>query len=536
MNEHSLASLVLETRAPGQRPLWVSLVLGARLAEAVASLHEQQNGGKVHGRLEPSVVCCTTAGSIRLENRSTRNSKWTDYAALEVQSGETPDRLSDVYSVGAMIYELTTGVSVSDVKDRYGMAPPPSRLRDGVDAKLDETIMASISDDPAERPYSVRQLKSELDQRFKVLEMPVESALKDFLSRLSHDEAPPAKPMAKTDVSPVVKKGGVAAMAEVAHSTTRAPLNTSRVVKLEAALAAADAVRVVKAAPVVVAPAVAPATAVAKPAVAPVVVAPAVAPATAVAKPAAAPVVLAPAVAPLLLTVLAPAEATIQVEAVVVPAAAVASAAPAMVESFVVAPSVVSTIVVDALPAVDAVPAVDALPAVDAFSAAAVTEIFAVNVPPSAAPTPPPLPARSRPVEQPPEALEVQRLTPEEEAIEAIASAWFEAGRRSSLLAEAQHRQIDTDEAPGARRARIPVVFVAATVGAVACSAVALAMMNRTTAARPATPAEHQVESKTEIAAADEDRAVDHRPDGGTVSSKQKVLGRPAYAHSRLSQ
>ncbi|MBK7859136.1 MAG: hypothetical protein IPJ65_11055 [Archangiaceae bacterium] len=131
-------------------PLTEALQLSLEVVRLVAKTHDQ---GKVVGVLDAAhLVCSTTTGSLAL------GGKGGNPIAPELKRGEMPDRLTDVYALGALMYRLLTGSKV----DPSRLIPPPSHSNPAVDTALDELVLCALDEDPSERPYSARDLEQRL--------------------------------------------------------------------------------------------------------------------------------------------------------------------------------------------------------------------------------------------------------------------------------------------------------------------------------------------------------------------------------------
>jgi hypothetical protein len=92
------------------------------------------------------------------------------YAAPEQIVGDRGDSRSDLYSLGAVLFELLTGRPPLDGSSLLGVisrvlqdAPaPPSQLRPGLPAGVDELVLALLAKDPQDRPASADELLSRL--------------------------------------------------------------------------------------------------------------------------------------------------------------------------------------------------------------------------------------------------------------------------------------------------------------------------------------------------------------------------------------
>ena len=133
----------------------------AHLCSALSYAHEKGP----HGTLRPSVVCVTRGGRVKvrdfgvgqvlLESAGKSAFKESDHACLapEVKRGEPATARSDVFGIGAILYELlTTRSPGSDFV-------APSDLRDDIPPEIDRILLDCLAPDPDDRfdtPESVR--------------------------------------------------------------------------------------------------------------------------------------------------------------------------------------------------------------------------------------------------------------------------------------------------------------------------------------------------------------------------------------------
>src|SRR5690606_70951 len=94
--------------------------------------------------------------------------------------GEDLDARSDVYSCGALFYELVTGeapftgAEPAAVLKQHVVASPgmPSSKREGLDARVDAIVRRALAKDPADRFASMRELRAALRELSGGLELP----------------------------------------------------------------------------------------------------------------------------------------------------------------------------------------------------------------------------------------------------------------------------------------------------------------------------------------------------------------------------
>jgi len=83
------------------------------------------------------------------------------FAAPELLSGAPPDHRADLYSLGAVLYELLTG-ALPSVGGVPAQVLPPFRLRQGVPPRLDTLILSMLAADREDRPKSAEEILGEL--------------------------------------------------------------------------------------------------------------------------------------------------------------------------------------------------------------------------------------------------------------------------------------------------------------------------------------------------------------------------------------
>ncbi len=104
------------------------------------------------------------------------------YLAPERLRGEPPSERADIYSLGALFYEMLTGRvpfqgSLLDIVDRQlrGEAPPPpsSLIEEPIEARTDEVVMRAIAPNPVDRPPNVEAFLFELRTLMSMMGMSV---------------------------------------------------------------------------------------------------------------------------------------------------------------------------------------------------------------------------------------------------------------------------------------------------------------------------------------------------------------------------
>lgn len=142
------------------RPLPVRRAVGyaIQIADAIAEAHA---AGYLHGGLSPDTVTITARGHAKipvldLATRAgfdSRTGTLIDYSSPEELAGGIPDERSDVFSAGAILYEMLTGRRPSA---RGSSAPSASNAH--VPKELDAALLMAVAPDPARRFASARAL------------------------------------------------------------------------------------------------------------------------------------------------------------------------------------------------------------------------------------------------------------------------------------------------------------------------------------------------------------------------------------------
>jgi hypothetical protein len=140
----------------GGLPLNVALGITLQVAKLLERAHGE---GKLHGLLSPGAVWVTRAAEVWVEWRPEAHPVHRSMPP-EIRHGETPTAASDIYALGALTYELLTGLSVS----RAWAKAPLVQLQHVASAvyfnaqvppQIDEVVAAALSRDPKERPTTV---------------------------------------------------------------------------------------------------------------------------------------------------------------------------------------------------------------------------------------------------------------------------------------------------------------------------------------------------------------------------------------------
>jgi len=142
----TLSQRLAEGRIPAIEGLRYAMIL----AETLRRMHDE---GRAHGAVAPGNISLAATGLELQPSRLTPEA--AAYAAPEVLDGRAADTRSDVFSFGAVLYEILTGRAPYPGKDRS--APTPS----GSPA-VDRLVASCVAVDPAARCQRMQKVMLEL--------------------------------------------------------------------------------------------------------------------------------------------------------------------------------------------------------------------------------------------------------------------------------------------------------------------------------------------------------------------------------------
>ena len=163
------------------------LRLGLQLADGIAAAHEH---GVIHRDLKPGNLRVTPDGWLKIldfglaqainavgENSATQTATQTTdvegtlrYMAPEQLLGQTIDGRSDIYALGSVLYEMTTGQLPFDDKLTTALVEailhqpprPPRQLNSSISPRLEDIILKCMEKEPANRYQSAKELAVDL--------------------------------------------------------------------------------------------------------------------------------------------------------------------------------------------------------------------------------------------------------------------------------------------------------------------------------------------------------------------------------------
>ena len=169
-----------------QLPEKEALALASRLCEPLQYLHDH---GILHRDLKPENIMLLEDGSMRVMDfgiaRAAHARRMTfigfapgtpHYMAPERIQGKRGDARTDIYSLGAMIYEMLTSViafndeDITAIMDSRVTGDPQSlrQLNPKISAQAEEIVLRAMERDPEKRYPSAAALKEALDEPGKV--------------------------------------------------------------------------------------------------------------------------------------------------------------------------------------------------------------------------------------------------------------------------------------------------------------------------------------------------------------------------------
>jgi eukaryotic-like serine/threonine-protein kinase len=182
----TLSTLLRRERLTVERTLQIAL----ELTEAIAAAHD---AGIVHRDLKPSNVMIARDGHVKVLDFGLAKLRAPDpasrpltgsgmslgtpgYSAPEQLLGQKADHRSDIYSLGAILYEMCAGRPAFDGAEATAFSAaittrvtPPSQWNPSVPRPVDELICRALSPSPDKRPQSLHEVRTILSAAFAAI-------------------------------------------------------------------------------------------------------------------------------------------------------------------------------------------------------------------------------------------------------------------------------------------------------------------------------------------------------------------------------
>jgi serine/threonine-protein kinase len=153
--------------------------LAVQIADALAYAHEH---GVIHCDIKPANIMVLASGLVKITDfgiarlpTGSRTFAGTvvgspRYISPEQILGRPVDARSDIFALGAVVYEMLTGVPPYSRGDHMsvmyqhvqGKARPPQEINPALPAGLSELVMKTMAVDKTKRPQSMEELRAAL--------------------------------------------------------------------------------------------------------------------------------------------------------------------------------------------------------------------------------------------------------------------------------------------------------------------------------------------------------------------------------------
>jgi serine/threonine-protein kinase len=191
--------------------IWDLLDISNQVCQGLDHAHQHH---VVHYSLEPAKIMVTWDGTVKILSFGISSKGFMDavaagvppstlyYMSPEQVSGDTLDVRSNLFTWGAMLYEMVTdhkpfdGEDADEVRRKIleEMPPPPVKVNPKISAMASDVIMKALAKDPAQRYQSGREMANDLE---KCRESTGKAAIKPPKGTLLPDKAKAAAAVAK---------------------------------------------------------------------------------------------------------------------------------------------------------------------------------------------------------------------------------------------------------------------------------------------------------------------------------------------------
>jgi serine/threonine-protein kinase len=185
----SLRNLIKAAKSRGALPAEIAVRIAADAAAGLHAAHELRDWdgelrGVVHCDVSPHNILVGIDGKAKLVDFGIANALGRlepasegeiikgklSYMSPEQARGERVDRRTDVFALGIVLFEMTTGEQLFKGRDaehtlelvRHGAIPRPVHLNPRYPARLEAIVMRALHRDPDQRYQSAKELEQEL--------------------------------------------------------------------------------------------------------------------------------------------------------------------------------------------------------------------------------------------------------------------------------------------------------------------------------------------------------------------------------------
>jgi serine/threonine protein kinase len=170
-------------RSYGVTPVAEALIITSQICDALAYMHEK---GIVHRDLKPENIMLLKGGGLRIMDFGIAKAEGLrrltfagfspsmgtpDYMAPEQVKGKRGDARTDIYALGAMLYEMVTGSPPFDGANPYlimnarlgGDPIAPRKRNKELSPHVEEIILHAMEQSPDDRYATAAEMKADLD-------------------------------------------------------------------------------------------------------------------------------------------------------------------------------------------------------------------------------------------------------------------------------------------------------------------------------------------------------------------------------------
>ena len=164
------------------------------MSQVLAALNYAHEHGVVHREISPANILLGPDGAVKLTGFGLAKSAtdaqltragtvmgWLEYMSPEqVTAVDTVDGRTDIYSAGAVLYEMVTGQIPFICKTQFDVMaahvktppPPPIGIKPDLPPELNQIILTALEKDPARRFQTAAQFREALDRLVEVSRAP----------------------------------------------------------------------------------------------------------------------------------------------------------------------------------------------------------------------------------------------------------------------------------------------------------------------------------------------------------------------------